>query len=91
MDPVTALTRVLPHRLLSSLARRLAYSRSPRTSRWLIDTVVRRFDVDLTEAADPDPRAYESFNAFFKSTFQCFCERLVFFISFSNIFGISFI
>ncbi len=65
MDPVTALTRVLPHRLLSSLARRLAYSRSPRTSRWLIDTVVRRFDVDLAEAADPDPRAYPSFNAFF--------------------------
>jgi len=65
MDPVTALTRVLPHRLLSSLARRLAYSRNPRVSRWLIDTVVRRFDVDLTEAAEPDPRAYESFNAFF--------------------------
>ncbi|MFZ7094599.1 archaetidylserine decarboxylase [Luteimonas dalianensis] len=65
MDAVTALTWVLPHRLLSSLARRLAYSRSPRTSRWLIDTVVRRFDVNLAEAAEPDPRAYESFNAFF--------------------------
>lgn len=65
MDPVTALTRVLPHRLLSSLARRLAYSRNPRISRWLIDTVVRRFDVDLAEAAEPDPRGYASFNAFF--------------------------
>ena len=65
MDAVTALTWVLPHRLLSSLARRLAYSRNPRTSRWLIDTVVRRFDVNLAEAAEPDPRAYESFNAFF--------------------------
>ena len=65
MDPLTALTRVLPHRLLSSLARRLAYSRNPRVRRWLIDTVVRRFDVDLSEAAEPDPRAYESFNAFF--------------------------
>src|SRR5690554_613228 len=65
MDPVTALTRVLPHRLLSSLARRLAYSVSPRTSRWLIDTVVKRFDVDLSEAAEADPRAYASFNAFF--------------------------
>src|SRR5690554_1883893 len=65
MDPVTALTWVLPHRLLSSLARRLAYSRNPRTSRWLIDTVVQRFGVDLAEAAEPDPRAYESFNAFF--------------------------
>ena len=65
MALVTALTWALPHRLLSSLARRLAYSRSPRISRWLIDTVVRRFDVDLSEAANPDPRAYESFNAFF--------------------------
>ena len=65
MDAVTALTWVLPHRLLSSLARRLAYSRNPRTSRWLIDTVTRRFDVDLSEAAEADPRAYESFNAFF--------------------------
>src|SRR5690554_5992842 len=65
MALVTALTWALPHRLLSSLARRLAYSRSPRISRWLIDTVVRRFDVDLSEAANSDPRAYESFNAFF--------------------------
>jgi phosphatidylserine decarboxylase len=62
---VTALTYALPHRLLSSLARRLAYSDSPRTSRWLIDTVVRRFDVDLGEAANPDPRSYPTFNAFF--------------------------
>ena len=65
MSPVTALTGVLPHRLLSSLARRLAYSDSPRTSRWLIDTVTRRFGVDLSEAANPDPRSYPTFNAFF--------------------------
>ncbi|MEN1924926.1 archaetidylserine decarboxylase [Luteimonas qiangzhengi] len=65
MDPITALTWVLPHRLLSSLARRMAYSQSPRTSRWLIDTVTRRFNVDLGEAAESDPRAYSSFNAFF--------------------------
>ena len=65
MSPLTALTWVLPHRLLSSLARALAYSDSPRTSRWLIDTVTRRFGVDLTEAANPDPRSYPTFNAFF--------------------------
>jgi len=46
VSPVTALTWVLPHRLLSSLARALAYSDAPRTRRWLIDTVVRRFGVD---------------------------------------------
>ena len=65
MKPITALTYVLPHRFLSSLARRLAHSRHPRLKQWLIDTVVRRFDVDLSEAAEPDPTAYSSFNAFF--------------------------
>lgn len=65
MSPLTALTYVLPHRLLSSLARRLAYSDAPRTKQWLIDAVVRRFGVDLAEAAEPDPRAYPTFNAFF--------------------------
>src|SRR5690606_2489935 len=65
MDPLTALTHALPHRVLSSLARRVAYSRHPRVRRSLIDTVVRRFGVDLEEAAESDPAAYDSFNAFF--------------------------
>lgn len=65
MKPITALTYVLPHRLLSSLARRLAYSRHPRLKQWLIDKVVRAFGVDLSEAAEPDATAYPSFNAFF--------------------------
>ncbi len=65
MHPVTALTYGLPHRLLSSVARRLAYSNHPALSRWLIDTVVRKFGVDLSEAADPDPRSYPTFNRFF--------------------------
>jgi phosphatidylserine decarboxylase len=62
---LTRLTYVLPHRALSSLARRLAYSGRPRVRRWLIDTVTRRFGVDLSEAAVSDPAAYASFNAFF--------------------------
>jgi len=61
----TRLTYALPHRALSSLARRLAYSQHPRLSAWLIDTVTRRFGVDLSEAEQPDPRSYQSFNAFF--------------------------
>src|SRR6476619_2066581 len=65
MSLMTRLTYVLPHRLLSSLARRLAYSDHPRLSRWLIDTVTRKFGVDLSEAEQSDPRAYASFNAFF--------------------------
>ena len=47
MDLLTRLTHVLPHRALSGLARRLAYSRHPRLRRWLIQHVTRRFGVDL--------------------------------------------
>ena len=65
MNLVTALTWVLPHRLLSSLARSLAYSDNPRTRAWLINTVTRRFGVDLSEALESDPGAYPTFNAFF--------------------------
>ena len=64
-DPITPLTHVLPHRMLSGLARRLAYSENPRVRRWLIRTVVSRFGVDLAEAIESDPEAYASFNAFF--------------------------
>lgn len=62
---MTALTYVLPHRLLSSIARALAYSDHPRLRDWLVDTVTRRFGVNLGEAAITDPRAYPTFNAFF--------------------------
>ena len=65
MSLLTRLTYVLPHRALSSLVRRFAYSTNPKTSQWLIDTVTRRFGVDLSEAEEPDPRAYPTFNAFF--------------------------
>lgn len=65
MSLVTMLTYVLPHRALSSLARTLAYSESPTLKGWMIDTVTRKFGVDLSEAAQPDPASYPSFNAFF--------------------------
>lgn len=65
MSLVTALSWVLPHRLLSAIARSAAYSQDPWLKQALIDTVVRRFGVDLEEAAQPDAKAYPSFNAFF--------------------------
>src|SRR5689334_5626477 len=65
MSPITALTYVLPHRFLSSLARKLAYSTDPRTKQWLIDTVIRKFGVNMAEAAESDPTKYDTFNAFF--------------------------
>ncbi len=65
MSLITTLTYLLPHRLLSSAARRLAYSQHPTIKQWLIDTVVKKFNVNLAEAAESDPNAYPSFNAFF--------------------------
>jgi phosphatidylserine decarboxylase len=65
VSALTRLTYVLPHRFLSSLARQLAYSGHPRVRSWLIDTVTRKFGVDLSEAEDADPAAYPTFNAFF--------------------------
>jgi len=62
---LTTLTHALPHRLLCWGARQLAYSHHPRLKQWLIDTVTRRFEVDLSEAATPDPADYPTFNAFF--------------------------
>jgi len=65
VSALTRLTYVLPHRALSSLVRRLAYSGHPRVRRWLIDTVTRKFGVDLSEAENADPASYATFNAFF--------------------------
>jgi phosphatidylserine decarboxylase len=56
---------ILPHRALS----RVVYWATRWTfapwKNWLIGTIVRNYQVDMAEAAQPDPRAYEHFNAFF--------------------------
>jgi len=65
MSLLTSASVILPHRLLSTCARRLAYSDHPRLKCWLIETVIARFGVDLSEAAKPDPADYPTFNAFF--------------------------
>ncbi|HEV2608455.1 MAG TPA: phosphatidylserine decarboxylase, partial [Xanthomonadaceae bacterium] len=65
MKPAVALQYLLPHRLLSRLALYAANWRWRPWKDWLIGMVVRRFDVDMAEAAQPDPHAYPSFNAFF--------------------------
>ncbi len=56
---------VLPHHLLSRIVLAATRVRSRRWKNFLIREVVRRFDVDLGEAAEPDPEAYGSFNEFF--------------------------
>lgn len=57
--------RLLPQHLLSRIAGRLADARTPWVRRWLIRAAIRRFGIDLTEAAETDCENYASFNAFF--------------------------
>ncbi|MCQ4167140.1 archaetidylserine decarboxylase [Tahibacter harae] len=65
MKPAIALQYALPHRLLS----RLVYWATRWTwkpwKNFLIGQIVRRFNVDLSEAQTPDLAAFEHFNAFF--------------------------
>lgn len=65
MSPAVLLQYVLPHRLLSHLANAAARLRWRPFKNWLIALVVRKFDVDMSEAEQSDPLAYDSFNAFF--------------------------
>lgn len=57
--------RLLPQHLLSRIAGRLADARTPWLRRRLIRAAIRRFGIDLAEAAETDCENYASFNAFF--------------------------
>ena len=59
------LQHVLPQHLLSRLAGWLAENRTPWLKNLLIERFATHFDVDMSEAADPDLHNYENFNAFF--------------------------
>ncbi len=56
---------LLPHHLLSRAVGRLAGCAWPWVRVPLIRVFVRVFSVDLSEAREPDPQAYASFNDFF--------------------------
>lgn len=55
----------LPHRALSRVVHWATRWTWRPWKDFLIGTVVRRFAVDMAEAAEPSPRAYPHFNAFF--------------------------
>ena len=65
MSPKVFLQYVLPHRLLSRIAYGVARTRTAWFKDWLIRLVVRKFNVDMAEAADPVATNYPHFNAFF--------------------------
>ncbi len=60
-----AVQHLLPQHLLSALMYRVARWRWRPFKDTLIGWFVRHFRVDMGLAAEPDPRAYQSFNAFF--------------------------
>ncbi|GAB4214470.1 MAG: archaetidylserine decarboxylase [Rhodoferax sp.] len=56
---------LLPKRALTRMAGRVARVPRGANTRRLIEAFVRRYRVDLSEAVEPDPSAYPSFNDFF--------------------------
>ena len=60
-----ALQYLLPQHFISRLAYRITRSRVPLIKNALIRSFVGNFHPDMSEAEQPDPLQYESFNAFF--------------------------
>jgi phosphatidylserine decarboxylase len=56
---------LLPKQALTSLAGRLADAQAGGTTTALIRRFIDRYGVNMAEAAEPDPAAYPTFNAFF--------------------------
>ena len=61
----TALLRVLPQHLLAAGMYRLMRAKTPWLKDLLIKKISQRYGVDMSDAEQPDPNAYPSFNAFF--------------------------
>jgi phosphatidylserine decarboxylase len=56
---------LLPKQAITSLAGRMASAQAGGTTTSLIRHFIDRYGVDMSEAANPDPAAYASFNDFF--------------------------
>lgn len=60
-----AMQRLLPQHLLSRVVYHATRCEGRRWKNFLIRSFLRSFPVDMSEAAQPDPFAYASFNTFF--------------------------
>lgn len=66
----------LPTRLLSRLLYSIAQARAPWFKNALIRGFIRLYRVDMGEAADPDPGAYDNFNDFFTRPLAAGCRPM---------------
>ena len=65
MPPFVVLQHLLPKRLLTEAAGRFARSEGGWVTQAAIARFIRRYNVNMAEAAEPDIRQYRSFNDFF--------------------------
>ena len=70
MNPGVALQYLLPKQALTSLMGCLAGARGGAATTAAIRAFVRRYGVNMAEAAQPDPAAYATFNEFFTRALQ---------------------
>ncbi len=63
--PAVLVQYLLPKRALTAFAGRVASARAGAVTTGIIRRFVRRYGVDMAEAANPDIAAYPSFNEFF--------------------------
>ena len=55
----------IPQHFMTGVVYRLTRSRSPAFKNWLIGSFMRGFHPDMSDAVEPNPLAYASFNEFF--------------------------
>ncbi len=67
----------LPHHLLSRLMQKFTRLEIAPLTRWMISTFVRRYRVNLDEAADSNINAYPSFNRFFTRALKADARSIV--------------
>ncbi|QRR33548.1 phosphatidylserine decarboxylase [Hydrogenophaga sp. YM1] len=65
MSLAVQLQYLLPKGALTRLAGAFAGARAGALTQWAIRHFIARYQVNMAEAANPDPTAYDTFNAFF--------------------------
>lgn len=67
---------LIPKHALTTLAGCLADVKDPRIKNYLIQSFIKRFNVDMSEALIEDPAAFENFNDFFIRHLKLECRPL---------------